>query len=159
MSAPPGEELALEDFPTALGAQASSQPPSAPPAQLNHLPPSGKPITKSPSSTFQPMAGFGRSHASHPWHDLAIGDDAPNVINAVVEIPSGERGGSLVLSWLRIASSSNACKAVASSHCPLLTLDHFAWPAGSKVKFELDKQTGLLYVDRILYSSVRYPHN
>ncbi|KAK9838107.1 hypothetical protein WJX81_001715 [Elliptochloris bilobata] len=64
------------------------------------------------------MSGFGRSHASHPWHDLAIGDEAPQLINAVIEIP-----------------------------------------AGSKVKFELDKQTGLLYVDRILYSSVRYPHN
>ena len=36
---------------------------------------------------------------------------------------------------------------------------HIALAAGSKVKFELDKQTGLLYVDRILYSSVRYPHN
>ncbi len=82
------------------------------------LPPSGKPISKSPSSNFNPMAGGGRSHASHPWHDLAIGDEAPQLINAVIEIP-----------------------------------------AGSKVKFELDKQTGLLYVDRILYSSVRYPHN
>lgn len=30
---------------------------------------------------------------------------------------------------------------------------------GSKVKYELDKDTGLLYVDRILASSVRYPHN
>lgn len=32
-------------------------------------------------------------------------------------------------------------------------------PRGSKVKYELDKDTGLLYVDRILYSSVVYPHN
>ena len=32
-------------------------------------------------------------------------------------------------------------------------------PRGSKVKYELDKATGLLYVDRILYSSVVYPHN
>jgi len=32
-------------------------------------------------------------------------------------------------------------------------------PKGSKVKYELDKQTGLLFVDRILYSSVIYPHN
>lgn len=30
---------------------------------------------------------------------------------------------------------------------------------GSKVKYELDKETGLLYVDRVLASSVRYPHN
>lgn len=32
-------------------------------------------------------------------------------------------------------------------------------PRGSKVKYELDKDTGLLYVDRILYSSVHYPAN
>lgn len=56
--------------------------------------------------------------ASHPWHDLSPGSDAPNVVNAVIEIPRG-----------------------------------------SKVKYELDKDTGLLYVDRILYSSVVYPHN
>lgn len=32
-------------------------------------------------------------------------------------------------------------------------------PKGSKVKYELDKTTGLVRVDRILYSSVVYPHN
>lgn len=32
-------------------------------------------------------------------------------------------------------------------------------PRGSKVKYELDKKSGLLYVDRVLYSSVVYPHN
>lgn len=32
-------------------------------------------------------------------------------------------------------------------------------PRGSKVKYELDKETGLLHVDRVLYSSVVYPHN
>jgi len=32
-------------------------------------------------------------------------------------------------------------------------------PKGSKVKYELDKVTGLLRVDRILYSSVVYPAN
>jgi inorganic pyrophosphatase len=32
-------------------------------------------------------------------------------------------------------------------------------PRGSKVKYELDKPTGLLRVDRILYSSVIYPAN
>uniref|UniRef100_A0A7I4D8W8 inorganic diphosphatase n=1 Tax=Physcomitrium patens TaxID=3218 RepID=A0A7I4D8W8_PHYPA len=30
---------------------------------------------------------------------------------------------------------------------------------GSKVKYELDKKSGLMKVDRILYSSVVYPHN
>lgn len=32
-------------------------------------------------------------------------------------------------------------------------------PAGSKTKFELDKPTGLLKVDRVLYGSVHYPTN
>ena len=32
-------------------------------------------------------------------------------------------------------------------------------PKGSKVKYELDKATGLLSVDRILYSAVHYPAN
>ena len=32
-------------------------------------------------------------------------------------------------------------------------------PKGSKIKYELDKPTGLLRVDRILYSSVIYPAN
>jgi inorganic pyrophosphatase len=32
-------------------------------------------------------------------------------------------------------------------------------PKGSKVKYELDKVTGLLRVDRVLYSAVHYPAN
>eukprot|EP00899_Mesostigma_viride_P029719 jgi/Mesvir1/9932/Mv06635-RA.1 len=32
-------------------------------------------------------------------------------------------------------------------------------PKGSKVKYELDKKTGMMKVDRVLYSSVVYPHN
>lgn len=32
-------------------------------------------------------------------------------------------------------------------------------PKGSKVKYELDKTSGLLCVDRVLYSSVVYPAN
>ncbi|WP_242395598.1 inorganic diphosphatase [Anaeromyxobacter oryzisoli] len=32
-------------------------------------------------------------------------------------------------------------------------------PTGSKVKYELDKTTGLLLVDRILFSAVHYPAN
>ncbi|EFJ44122.1 hypothetical protein VOLCADRAFT_76427 [Volvox carteri f. nagariensis] len=61
---------------------------------------------------------FYRGTASHPWHDLHPGNEAPNVVNCVIEIPRG-----------------------------------------SKVKYELDKDTGLCFVDRILYSSVVYPHN
>jgi len=55
---------------------------------------------------------------AHPWHDISIGTEAPEVIQAVIEIPKG-----------------------------------------SKVKYELDKETGLLRVDRVLYSSVIYPAN
>jgi inorganic pyrophosphatase len=32
-------------------------------------------------------------------------------------------------------------------------------PKGSKCKYELDKKTGLLVLDRVLYSSVHYPAN
>lgn len=32
-------------------------------------------------------------------------------------------------------------------------------PAGSKNKYELDKETGLLRLDRVLFSAVRYPAN
>ena len=32
-------------------------------------------------------------------------------------------------------------------------------PRGSKVKYELDKPTGMLRVDRVLYSAVHYPAN
>jgi inorganic pyrophosphatase len=32
-------------------------------------------------------------------------------------------------------------------------------PKGSKNKYELDKETGLLRLDRVLYSAVHYPAN
>jgi len=55
---------------------------------------------------------------AHAWHDVPVGSDAPDVFQAIIEIPKG-----------------------------------------SKVKYELDKETGLLRVDRMLYSSVVYPAN
>ena len=55
---------------------------------------------------------------THPWHDVPVGEAAPEEFNAVIEISKG-----------------------------------------SKVKYELEKETGLLMVDRILYSSVVYPAN
>jgi inorganic pyrophosphatase len=55
---------------------------------------------------------------AHPWHDVPIGEDAPDEFNIIVEISKG-----------------------------------------SKVKYEIDKDTGLLEVDRVLYSSVVYPEN
>jgi inorganic pyrophosphatase len=54
----------------------------------------------------------------HPWHEVDIGDDAPEIVWAVIEIPKG-----------------------------------------SKLKYELDKKSGLLKVDRVLFSSVHYPAN
>lgn len=54
----------------------------------------------------------------HPWHEVEIGENAPETVNALIEIP-------------RL----------------------------SKTKFELDKKSGLLKVDRVLYSSVHYPAN
>ena len=54
----------------------------------------------------------------HPWHDVPIGEEAPEEFTALIEIPKG-----------------------------------------SRVKYELDKETGLLKVDRILYSAVIYPAN
>jgi len=54
----------------------------------------------------------------HPWHDVDLGAEAPEVFNAVIEIP-----------------------------------------LGSTVKYELDRKTGLLRVDRVLHSAVYYPGN
>jgi inorganic pyrophosphatase len=54
----------------------------------------------------------------NPWHEVELGEQAPEVFNAVIEIP-----------------------------------------IGSNVKYELDKNTGLLRVDRILFSAVHYPAN
>jgi inorganic pyrophosphatase len=54
----------------------------------------------------------------HPWHNVTIGHEWPDVINAVIEIP-----------------------------------------AYSRVKTELDHDTGLLHLDYIINSSVIYPAN
>lgn len=54
----------------------------------------------------------------HPWHDVDPGENAPDRVWVVIEVPQG-----------------------------------------SKNKYELDKKSGLLKVDRVLYSSVHYPAN
>ncbi len=54
----------------------------------------------------------------HPWHGVSRGDNAPDIITAIIEVPKG-----------------------------------------SQTKYELDKASGLLKVDRILYSAVHYPAN
>lgn len=55
---------------------------------------------------------------NHPWHDVSIGQDAPNTVTGVIEIPKN-------------------CRA----------------------KYELDKDSGMLLLDRVLYSSINYPSN
>ncbi len=54
----------------------------------------------------------------NPWHAVSIGPDAPQTVEAIIEIPKGSRS-----------------------------------------KYELDKATGMLRLDRILYSAVYYPYN
>jgi inorganic pyrophosphatase len=55
---------------------------------------------------------------NNPWHDVSMGDNAPEMVNGIVEIPKG-----------------------------------------SRAKYELDKESGMLILDRVLYSSVYYPSN
>jgi len=54
----------------------------------------------------------------HPWHNVSIGTEAPEVINGIIEIPKN-------------------CRA----------------------KYELDKESGMLLLNRVLYSSINYPAN
>lgn len=54
----------------------------------------------------------------HPWHGVSCGENFPEVVTAMIEVPRG-----------------------------------------SNIKYELDKLSGLLKVDRILYSAVHYPAN
>ena len=54
----------------------------------------------------------------NPWHQVSIGNDQPNMVHAIVEIPKGTRA-----------------------------------------KYELDKESGLLRLDRVLFASVYYPAN
>lgn len=52
------------------------------------------------------------------WHDVSFGSDAPENVQAIIEIPKN-----------------------------------------SKAKYELDKESGLLKLDRVLFSAVHYPAN
>jgi inorganic pyrophosphatase len=54
----------------------------------------------------------------NPWHSVEIGENVPEFVNCIIEIPKG-----------------------------------------SKAKYELDKKSGLLKLDRVLFSSVHYPAN
>lgn len=54
----------------------------------------------------------------HPWHGVPPGDQAPRIVNSIIEIPKGERA-----------------------------------------KYEIDKHSGLLKMDRVIHSSFHYPIN
>jgi inorganic pyrophosphatase len=54
----------------------------------------------------------------HPWHEVSIGTNPPEVVNAIIEIPRG-----------------------------------------SKAKYEIDKESGLIKLDRVIYASMYYPLN
>lgn len=54
----------------------------------------------------------------HPWHGASYGNECPQRVHAVIEIPQG-----------------------------------------SKSKYEIDKETGLLKLDRVIFSSFHYPVN
>src|SRR5205085_12545461 len=54
----------------------------------------------------------------NPWHHMKIGEQQPDIVQAIIEISKG-----------------------------------------SRARYELDKETGMLRLDRVLYSSVFYPAN
>jgi inorganic pyrophosphatase len=54
----------------------------------------------------------------NPWHNVSPGEDLPEIVNGIIEIPKGTRA-----------------------------------------KYELDKDSGLLKLDRVLFSSMYYPAN
>src|SRR5690606_543270 len=54
----------------------------------------------------------------HPWHGVHYGENAPQQVTALIEIPQGSRS-----------------------------------------KYEVDKESGLLKLDRVIYSSFHYPVN
>lgn len=55
---------------------------------------------------------------NNPWHKVNIGENTPDVVNGIIEIPKNTRA-----------------------------------------KYELDKESGLLLMDRVIYSSMHYPAN
>jgi inorganic pyrophosphatase len=54
----------------------------------------------------------------HPWHEVSVGPNPPEHVNALIEIPRG-------------------CRA----------------------KYEIDKESGLIKLDRVIYASMYYPLN
>ncbi len=55
---------------------------------------------------------------NNPWHKVRVGEEAPAIVNGIIEIPQNTRA-----------------------------------------KYELDKESGLLRLDRVIFSSMYYPAN
>ena len=92
-------------------------------------------------------------HSSHPWHDLYIGGEAPHIVNAVIEIPRGSK--------VKYELDKDTGNVPTGDDCDLYELctssHHDTAVICGLLMFCPD--TGMLYIDRILYSSVVYPHN
>lgn len=58
------------------------------------------------------------SNYFHPWHQVSYGEQAPDIVTGIIEIPKNTRA-----------------------------------------KYELDKDSGMLKMDRVLYSAMHYPAN
>ncbi|HOX84036.1 MAG TPA: inorganic diphosphatase [Chryseolinea sp.] len=54
----------------------------------------------------------------HPWHEVSTGENPPEFVNGIIEIPKG-----------------------------------------SRAKYEIDKDSGLIKLDRVIYASMYYPLN
>jgi inorganic pyrophosphatase len=54
----------------------------------------------------------------HPWHEVSTGENPPELVNAIIEIPKG-----------------------------------------SRAKYEIDKDSGLIKLDRVIYASMYFPLN
>jgi inorganic pyrophosphatase len=54
----------------------------------------------------------------NPWHEVNVGENAPEIVTGIIEIPKNTRA-----------------------------------------KYELDKESGMLKLDRVLYSAMYYPAN
>ncbi|XVF62060.1 hypothetical protein PTKIN_Ptkin08bG0186700 [Pterospermum kingtungense] len=96
-----------------------------------------------------------RSIAAHPWHDLEIG----MVIIIISFCISNEITCSSNKLYSRFLLQLCFVYIDAGPGAPAVFNCVVEIGKGSKVKYELDKTSGLIKVDRILYSSVVYPHN
>ncbi|RHN81577.1 putative inorganic diphosphatase [Medicago truncatula] len=98
-----------------------------------------------------------RSVAAHPWHDLDIGKRSRRVNSLITKSRYPVSFLYLLcnpLFGILILFPNNV-----GTEAPKIFNCVIEIGKGNKVKYELDKKTGLIKVDRVLYSSVVYPHN